>query len=199
MAAANAASIHGDAADFFTKRQMALSEEPAPALGDFSDFANLSESAKAEANHAVALPGDAMPRATSAATVSVQLTGDVGRADLGETLVDIATELARALANDDIDELLAAVLAEFGERRGSGTLRHAAHVLRGRKGGRPPLNVEEYVDEAVDLHKSGLVKTLNKGFLKVARTMPGTAALRSKASLLRKRHHDRKISAAKQV
>src|SRR5258708_6890461 len=145
------------------------------------------------------LPGDAMPRATSAATVSVTVTGKIGAADIGEAIVDIATELARALANDDADELFAEALADLGERRGSGTLRHAAHVLRGRIGGRPRLDVERYVDEAVDMHKSGLVKTLNKGFLKVARTVPGTASLRSKADLLRKRHRDRKISAAKQV
>jgi hypothetical protein len=127
------------------------------------------------------------------ATVTVSLTGDIGAADLGEALVDIATELARALANDDIDELLAEALADLGERRDSGTLRHAAHVLRGRKGGRPRLDVDQAVDEAVLLHQSGRARRLNKAFTMVARTMPGSATLKSKAELLRIRHRDRRF------
>jgi hypothetical protein len=142
------------------------------------------------------MPPDAIP---STATISVTVNGAVERADLGEMLADIALAASSALENNPVDELFAQALILLGERRGSGTLRHAAHVLRGRKGGRPPLDVEMYVDEAVDMHKSGLFKTLNRCFLKVSRTVPGTASLRSKANLLRKRHNDRKISAAKRV
>jgi hypothetical protein len=135
------------------------------------------------------------------ATVLVTLSGAVGRADIGETLVDIATELGRALGDDDIDELIASALDEFAERSKSGVARHAAAILRGdRKGGRPKIDLEMYVDEAIEMHKSSLVKTtLSRCFLSVARTVPGTASLRSKANLLRKRHLDRKISAAKEV
>src|ERR1700681_4712971 len=104
-------------------------------------------------------------------SVSVSLSGDVGRADIAETLVDIATELARALANGDVDELLAAALSDLAERRGSSTLRHASKVLLGRKGGRPRLDVEMAVDEAVGLFRSGRAKSLNKAFWMVARTM----------------------------
>jgi hypothetical protein len=139
--------------------------------------------------------GAALP----AATVKVTVEGNVSRADIGETLVAIAEALAAALGSDPIAELFAEALCGLADQTKSGVARHASAVLLGRTGGRPRLDVEMFVDEAVDMHKSGSVKTLNKGFLKVARTMPGTASLRSKADLLRKRHLDRKISPAKQV
>src|ERR1700704_2133954 len=106
-------------------------------------------------NNAAAQPGDdeagdaadAMPAISAAATVtvSVTITDAVEQHDIGEALVDIADALASALENsasaDAAGELFAAALAELADRRGSGTLRHAAHVLRGRKGGRPRLDV----------------------------------------------------------
>jgi hypothetical protein len=67
------------------------------------------------------------------AAVTVTIEGDITRADLGDALITIATELGRALANDDVDELFAEALADLAERSKSGVARHAAAVLRGRR------------------------------------------------------------------
>jgi hypothetical protein len=80
---------------------------------------------------------DTETAAIPAATISMQLTGAVGRADLGEMLADIAIAAASALANsapaDDVESLFAEALADLAERTKSGVARHAAAVLRGRR------------------------------------------------------------------
>jgi hypothetical protein len=128
------------------------------------------------------------------AAVTVTIEGDITRADLGDALITIATELGRALANDDVDELFAEALADLAERSKSGVARHAAAVLLGRKGERPRIDVEMAVDEAVDMYRSGRAKSLNAAFVKVSRTMTDVSNRRSAAELLRRRHRDRKIS-----
>ena len=94
----------------------------------------------------------------------------------------------QALDKAEVEAIVASELASLAEMTGSGRLRHAAAVLRGKIGGRPAFDAESAIAEAENLYREGRARTLNRAFLMVALTMQTAAKPKSVAEILRRKH-----------
>lgn len=89
---------------------------------------------------------------------------------------------------------LPAVLELIAVATNDNRIRHAARILQGRNGGRPPIDDDAAIQEAEVLFTTGAVKSRRASFMRVARSVGGFDSQRAVAERLRRKFNARKIS-----